>query len=132
VEFEFAVGPQRYRIIRKHSRPKTRKSSGQTILELQAITPEGYKVLSGNTVTQTQQIITGTLHMDYETFINSAFLRQGRADEFTKKRPGERKQVLGSILQLSAYDELEARAGEQAKEQETLIVRNWSSNRAIS
>jgi DNA repair protein SbcC/Rad50 len=121
VEFEFAVGRQRYRIIRKRSKPKTQKGSGQTILEFQTETPEGYKILTGETVTQTQQRIIQTLHMDYDTFINSAFLRQGRADEFTKKRPNERKQVLGSILQLSAYDELEEQAKEQAKQQETLI-----------
>ena len=121
VEFEFAVGSQVYRIIRKHSRPKTRKSSGQTILEFHLSTPDGYRVLTGDTVTQTQQKITRLLHMDYDTFINSAFLRQGRADEFTKKRPGERKQVLANILHLSAYDELEDHARELAKEQDALV-----------
>jgi len=35
VEFEFAVGEQRYRIIRKHARPKRRGTSGQTALHLQ-------------------------------------------------------------------------------------------------
>ena len=123
VVFDFSVDSQPYRIIRKHSLPRTRKSSGQTILELQMYTPEGYKVLSGDTTTQTQQKITKLLRMDYDTFINSAFLRQGRADEFTKKRPNERKQVLSNILQLSAYDELEDRAKELAKEQEALISR---------
>ena len=118
VEFEFAVGIQRYRIFRKHSKPKSQKSSGQTILEFQLSTPQGYKVLSGDTTSQTQQKITQLLHMDYNTFINSAFLKQGRADEFTKKRPAERKQVLGNILQLSIYDELE----EQAKEQGIIIT----------
>jgi exonuclease SbcC len=122
VEFEFSIGLQRYRIIRKHAKPRTQKSSGQTILEFQAATPDGYKALTGDTVTQTQQKITQMLHMDYETFINSAFLRQGRADEFTKKRPNERKQVLGNILQLSVYDALEDQAKEAAKQQETAIT----------
>ena len=122
VEFEFAVGQHRYRIIRKHSLPRTQKSSGQTILEFQTAASEGYKVLSGDTVTQTQQKITQLLHMDYDTFINSAFLRQGHADEFTKKRPGERKQVLTNILQLAVYDELEERAKEAAKQQETNLL----------
>jgi exonuclease SbcC len=122
VEFEFAVGTQHYRILRKHSRPKTQKSSGQTILEFQMVTPEGNKVLSGDTTTQTQQKITQLLRMDYDTFINSAFLRQGRADEFTKKRPGERKEVLANILQLAVYDNLEDQAREKSKEQEALIT----------
>jgi DNA repair protein SbcC/Rad50 len=121
VEFDFAVGKQRYRIIRKHSRPKTQKSSGQTILEFQAETPEGYKVLSGDTTTQTQQKIIQVLHMDYDTFINSAFLKQGHADEFTRKAPNQRKQVLANIMQLSAYDDLEEKAKEKVKEQENQI-----------
>lgn len=123
VDFEFDIGSQRYRIIRKHSRPKTSKRSGQTILEFQAVTPDGYKVLSGDNSTQTQHKITQLLHMDYDTFINSAFIRQGRADEFTKKRPGERKQVLGNILQLSVYDELEDRAKEKAKALDNDIIK---------
>ncbi len=122
VDFEFTMGEQQYRIIRKHSRPKTQKSSGQTILEFQMVTSDGFKVLSGDTTTQTQQKITQLLHMDYDTFINSVFLRQGRADEFTKKRPGERKQVLGNILQLSIYDELENLAKEKSRQQENIIM----------
>ncbi len=131
VDFEFAVGQQHYRIIRKHSKPKSQKSSGQTILEYQVATSEGYRVLSGDTTTQTQQKIIQLLHMDYDTFINSAFLRQGRADEFTKKRPGERKQVLGNILQLSIYDELEIQAKEMTKEQETVITQLETAIRSM-
>ena len=48
--------------------------------------------------------------MDYDTFVNSVFVLQGRADEFTTKRPGERKRILGEILGLSIFDELEVRA----------------------
>ncbi|HSW59048.1 MAG TPA: SMC family ATPase, partial [Dehalococcoidales bacterium] len=118
VDFEFSVNNQKYRIIRTHTRPKTARASGKTELQLQAVTPEGNRVLSGDSVTQTQQKIIQLLHMDYETFINSAFIRQGRSDEFTKRRPAERKQVLANILQLSFYDELEELARELAREQE--------------
>ena len=48
--------------------------------------------------------------MNYDTFINSVFVLQGRADEFTTRRPGERKRILADILGLSIYDALEARA----------------------
>jgi exonuclease SbcC len=118
VEFDFAVGEQPYRIIRKHSKPKRRGRSGQTILEFQVATGDSFRSISGDSVSQTQQKIIDVLHMDYTTFINSAFLRQGHADEFTTKRPVERKQVLADILGLSSYDELEERAKELAKEQE--------------
>jgi len=119
VEFDFAVGQQPYRIIRKHSKPKRRRASGQTILEFQIAGGDGFRSITGNNVTQTQQKIIDVLHIDYPTFINSAFLRQGHADEFTIKRPVERKQVLADILGLSFYDELEGQAKDLAKQQET-------------
>jgi len=119
VEFDFAVGQQPYRIIRKHSKPKRRGRSGRTILEFQIATDDGFRSITGNSVIQTQQEITNVLHMDYSTFINSALLLQGRADEFTIKRPVERKQVLADILGLSFYDELENQAKDRAKQQET-------------
>ena len=119
VEFNFAVGQQRYRIIRKHSKPKRRGRSGQTILEFQTATGDGFRSITGDSLAQTQQKITDVLHMDYPTFINSAFLRQGHADDFTIKRPVERKQVLADILGLYVYDELEEQAKSLAKQQET-------------
>jgi DNA repair protein SbcC/Rad50 len=121
VDFEFAVTGQRYGIIRKHARPKNQKSSGQTILEFHLITPEGVKVLTGDTVTQTQQKIIQVLHMDYDTFVNSAYIRQGHSNEFTRKRAGERKQVLSNILQLAVYDDLEERAKVLSKEQQNTL-----------
>ena len=59
---------------------------------------------------QTQQRINHLLSMDYETFINSAFIVQGRADEFTQKGARQRKEVLAEILGLSRYDRLQERA----------------------
>ncbi|MEJ2047985.1 MAG: hypothetical protein P8X92_09040, partial [Dehalococcoidia bacterium] len=118
VEFDFAVGEENYRIIRRHSKPKRRRGQGKTILEFQIASNGGYRALTESSITQTQQKITDTLHIDYTTFVNSALLLQGRADEFTVKRPVERKQVLADILGLSFYDKLEEQAKDRAKEQE--------------
>jgi exonuclease SbcC len=132
VEFDFAVGKQGYRIIRKHARPKQRKRSGQTILDFQIASNGSFKSISGDSVTQTQQKIIDTLHMDYPTFINSAFLRQGHADEFAIKRPVERKQVLADILGLDFYDNLEEWAKDLAKQQETGKAQLESTIKEIS
>ncbi|MFC1897038.1 AAA family ATPase [Chloroflexota bacterium] len=118
VEFDFTVGQQPYRIIRKRSKPKRRGGSGRASLEFQIAAGDGYKPITGDSIAQTQQKIVDILHMDYPTFTNSAFLLQGHADEFTVKRPVERKQVLADILGLSFYDELEGRAKDLAKQQE--------------
>ncbi|MFC1980898.1 AAA family ATPase [Chloroflexota bacterium] len=118
VEFDFAVREQSYRIIRKRSRPKRHRGTGQTILELQMAAGDAFLSITGNSIAQTQHKIIDILHMDYDTFINSAYLRQGHADEFTTKRPVERKEVLAGILGLSFYDQLEEEAKEMAKRQE--------------
>ncbi len=132
VEFDFAVGGQPYRIIRKRAKPRRASGAGQSILEFQMATDGGFKSISGNSIAQTQQKITGTLHMDYDTFINSAFLRQGHADEFTTKRPIERKEVLANILGLSYYEQLEDKAKELARQQEFDKAQLESTLRDIS
>ncbi len=118
VEFEFTVEGQLYRVIRKRSRPKKSTGAGKSSLDLQISGGNGFRAITGNTIDQTQGLITKTLHMDYDTFINSAYLRQGHADEFTRQDPARRKEVLGSILGLSLYDELEEKAKELAKKHE--------------
>ena len=53
--------------------------------------------------------------MSYDTFLNSAYLRQGQADQFVRQPPGKRKEILADILDLSRYDQLEAKAREKAR-----------------
>jgi exonuclease SbcC len=119
VEFDFAVSEQVYRIIRKHSKPRRRAGSGKTILDFQIASDGSFRSISADSVSQTQQKIIDTLHMDYATFINSAFLRQGHADEFTNQPPNKRKEVLGNILGLAVYERLEEAAKDRAREHET-------------
>ena len=114
VEFEFQLGDAQYRVIRK--RELARRSRGA--LELQIKGNGDYRSVTASTQRETQATIDGILRMDYDTFINSALLLQGRADEFTVKPPAQRKQILGDILGLSIYDQYEQRAKELAKEKE--------------
>ena len=122
VEFEFAAGQNSYRVLRKRTKGKLTKhglrGTGQSVLELQIATPHGYSPITGNTIWETQRKIIEILRIDYETFINSALLLQGRADQFSMKRPGERKEVLANILGLSLYDDLEKLARDRRKEKE--------------
>src|SRR5262244_2806209 len=107
VEFVFDLENERYRVLRKRSL-KTRQSA----LELQGFdqATQRFRPLSGASIRETEAKIVQLLHMTYDTFINSVFVLQGRADEFTTRRPGERKRILAEILGLSIYDALEARA----------------------
>jgi exonuclease SbcC len=61
--------------------------------------------------------------LDYETFVNSAFLVQGRADEFTMRTPNQRKEVLASILGLDIWDDFENRARERVRQANAEIQR---------
>lgn len=117
VDFEFLVEGQLYRVIRKRIKSTPRKR-GQSFLQLLVAENGGFRDISANTIAATERKLIDILHLDYQTFINSALLLQGRADEFTTKPPGERKEVLGKILGLSYYDLLEERAREISREKE--------------
>ncbi len=60
--------------------------------------------------------------MDYDTFINSAYIQQGRADEFTKKSVKDRKTILADILDLSRYDILEQKAKDRRNESDIRVT----------
>ncbi len=119
IELEFISGEQQYRVLRKHAMKPSKARAGQTVLELQIAGNGTFRPISGNSLLETQKKIIDLLNLDYETFKNSAFLRQGHADEFSIKRPGERKEILANILGLSHYDELESRAKEQSGKRRT-------------
>ncbi|QZZ23683.1 exonuclease subunit SbcC [Leptothermofonsia sichuanensis E412] len=138
VDFIFTNNQQIYRIIRSRYR-------GQgTVLEFQvgesgtgsggpAPRSSAFRPLTAKGVRATQQLILEHLKLDYETFINSAYLRQGRADEFMLKRPGERKEILADLLKLDQYDVLAERAKDQARQlkgQIELLEQNLESMQA--
>ncbi|MHB8085236.1 MAG: AAA family ATPase [Dehalococcoidia bacterium] len=123
VELEFQSGEDIYRVVRKYSRgPQSRP--GQSMLDLQLFSNGAFKSISEHTKTETQDKIIGLLHLEYQTFINSALILQGRANEFSRKRPGERKEILANILDLSFYDELEqhAKINSEARKLESLTM----------
>jgi exonuclease SbcC len=106
VDFVFQNNQQTHRIIR------TRNRGQSSSLEFQVETAGGFRSLTEKGVRATQQLIMHHLKLDYDTFINSAYLRQGRADEFMLRRPNERKQILADLLKLDQYENL----AEQAKD----------------
>ena len=111
VDFEFSCNNQVYRIIR--SRPRGRSGS----LEFQVATSEAkFRSLTAKGIKATQTEIVACLKLDYDTFINSAYLRQGRADEFMLRRPSDRKQILADLLKLDRYEHLASSAKDFAKE----------------
>ena len=110
VELDFMARDTHYRAVRTHARGGGRRRQGVSDLQLQVLGPNGAQPITGNHIRETQAKIDQTIGMDYETFTNSAFLLQGRADEFSNKTPADRKAVLAKILGLEIYDRLQSRA----------------------
>ncbi len=133
VELEFSNGEDVYRVIRKRKRARG-KGSGASVLELQVSGAGGegaFRPITGNTIAETQVQINRLIRLEYDTFVNSAFLRQGRADEFTLRTPRERKEVLADILDLSFYDELEGLSRQKARDREREAAQYEHSLREI-
>ena len=112
VELDFSSRDQNYRVIRSHGRGGRRRRGGASDLQLMVLEGEAARPITGDMIRETQARIDQTIGMDYDTFINSAFLVQGRADEFTNRTPTERKAVLSKILGLETYDRLQVKARE--------------------
>jgi len=121
VEFIFDLEGDRYRIIRTFSLVKKSSRSG---LEFQVFNQENneYVSLTCSSIRKTQEKITKILRIDYQTFINSAFILQGRIDEFSRKSARERKEILSEILGLSRYDELANLAKSHLREINNIIM----------
>lgn len=124
VSLEFICNNNRYRVRREHA-----ITYGKPVIslsfELFDTSKKSFSSLSENTIKQTQEKIEKMIGIDFDTFINSAFLRQGQANEFSKKTPKERKQILTNILGLAQYDLLNKRALDKSRtysdEQKVLI-----------
>lgn len=76
---------------------------------------QSWKPLTERTLRETQARIEQTLRLDYDTFINASFFLQGKADQFTQQRPGDRKRILSSILGLDAWDTYKQHAADRRK-----------------
>lgn len=113
VDFSFELDGHEYTVKRRRST----KGGGNTALEFWSNSHN----LTEGTIKATQQKIIDTLHLSFETFTNSSFLRQGHADEFTTKGPTDRKRILADILGLSHYDQLEEKAKEKIKDADTKL-----------
>jgi exonuclease SbcC len=112
VEYTFRMPYQggaerRFRVLRRKELRGRRSTT--SVLDFQVQGEDGWLSLNGNTIRETQARIIQQLGLEYDTFVNSAYLRQGHADEFTVQTPAQRKRVLGAILGLDRWAEYQDR-----------------------
>jgi exonuclease SbcC len=122
VGLEIEMGGARYLVIRQRS---IEKKTALSLLELQVWDPASgsWRGLSEPTMRATQERIDHLLNLDYDTFVNSALLAQGRADEFTAKPPFQRTQILANILGLDRWALYEERTKEKIRQSREAIQR---------
>lgn len=114
VVFDFMCGGKKYRVQREFV-----MSSNKAHTELHFGVLNEANVctsLSEKTSRATQQKIIDTLGLDYESCINSIFLRQGQSNEFSNKSAKERKEILATILGINRYEAIRLKALERARE----------------
>jgi len=113
VQFDFQLEGQTFRALR------IQKPGRTGLLELQlAVGDDQWRPLTEATISLTQVQLEKLLRMSYEAFANASFLLQGRADEFTVKRPGERKRILGDLLGVSHWEAYRQEANHRRRESE--------------
>ena len=121
VELVFDLGADRYRIIRSF---RLRRKTPVSQVELQVFDPgaDTFRPISESARSaRTQDQIERLLRMDYRTFVNSAFLAQGCAGEFTRNSARARKEIVADILGLSRYDRLQELARQHVAELESEV-----------
>lgn len=115
VSLDFMCNGITYRVRREFTMDR---SKGTTQLDFGIIDPSSQTLhsLTDKTIRATQAKIEQTIGFDYESFINSVFLRQGNSNEFSKKSPKDRKEVLATILGLTKYELLRKQALDKVRE----------------
>lgn len=110
VTFTFEHQGSIYRVIRTRSL----KGNGKSTLEFQQRVRDRWESKSAEKIKDTEAVIRNLLNLDDETFTASSMIMQGKANEFTAKSAGKRKEILQQILGLNVYDLLQDAARERA------------------
>ena len=113
ITFDFEINGTAYRVRREFVKTQSTPFSALDFGIVKA--DDSFTTLTDKTIKATQTKLEKTIGITFESFINSAFLRQGQANEFSKKSPKERKDILATILQLERFEDLKKVALEKTK-----------------
>lgn len=114
VGLQFVCNDQEYRVRREYTKSSQK---AYVTLDVGVFDPvqRAYIPIGGKSIRSNQAALEELIHLDFDSFCNSAFLRQGQSNEFSKKSPKERKEILASILGLNAYESIRMLASERAR-----------------
>lgn len=124
VNFRFFQGGEHYSVTRTFD--KIRNASN-VLLEVER---DGQFVnISENSIRETDEKIREILRMNYETFVTSSFILQGRSDYFTSMPETEKIEVLREALLLNVYEKAREKAREKIRD---LQVKKEEAERSIT
>lgn len=107
VDYTFSSGPSIYRVVRTF----TKKGQSEARLEEKGPDEKFISLAAGSRDVTAQ--VEKLLGLDYEAFVRTVVLPQGRFDEFLKGQASDRQRILSSLLDLGIYEKMRKRAGEQ-------------------
>jgi exonuclease SbcC len=111
ITLEFVMDNNDYKIIRKKTR------GGKHELEFFI-----NNVSQTEKINDTQDKINKVIKMNYDTFLDTVCIGQGKSDNFMKKKPNERKDVFVEILNLNQFEVLEKHTKDLKKELSTQLI----------
>ena len=114
ISFTFKIREDIYTVTRSYSKHESGDKNSVSIYN-----SSNKPISKGIPYTKVQELIDEIIGMNYNTFINSSFLLQGKANEFSKKSPKDRKETLGNILGLEIYGTLLEEARLKLREHKT-------------
>ena len=116
VEFDFAIGEDRYRVKRTLG-----KKGAPTVQAFRLSDGDGPEpVAETETKAGFDEWVLETIGLDARTFTASVLLQQGRSEALLDADPKVRHEMLGQIIDLSAYERLWERAEARHKEFKSL------------
>lgn len=124
IVFDFEINGINYRVRREFVKTQSNPFSALDFGIVKS--DDTFTTLTDKTIKATQAKLEKTIGITYDSFINSAFLRQGQANEFSKKSPKERKEILATILQLERFEDLKKIALEKSKNLQHQLVQRQS------
>lgn len=121
VVFDFSLENVIYRVIRRKKHSRTMTLEFQIAADYEA---SKWKSLTMARRRETDSVIETLLRMNYDTFSNASFLLQGKADEFTMKTAGQRKEILADLLGVNEWNNYREAVSKRRKEEEnrTLLI----------
>lgn len=110
ISFTFRIGTRLYRVVR------TRTKSGKATLNFAELTDSEWEDRSEEKIKDTQDKIINTLGMDSLTFKSCALIMQDQYGLFLQAEKESRMTILGNLLGLGIYLDMENIAGNRLKD----------------